>query len=508
MSETVDAIKRRIIMLDKIDLSKKVEKIEYKSRKESLETRLGQLQRKIKDLGIPVIIVFEGWDAAGKGTLINNLILPLDPRGFKVYLTKKPEEDEIYRPFLWGFWKNIPAAGRISIFDKSWYDRIIALKLGKYKKSRTGISYDEINSFERQLSDEGYVIIKFFLHIDRKEQKKRFEKIEENKSMKWKVSSGEWEQNKNYKKYYEIYEEMLNRTDTEYSPWTVIESMDFRFATLKAFNKVVEELEYRINSVYDTNNSNVLKNDAKIHLAGMDSSILDRIDLTQSLSKEEYDGTVEKLQDRLRELEYAIYKKRIAVLILFEGSDAAGKGGNIKRLTQNLDPRGYEVIPVSAPNDMEKSRHYLWRFWINMPKAGHITIFDRTWYGRVLVERVEGFCSENSWKRAYREINETEEQLTDSGAVVVKFWLQIDKDEQLKRFNDRKNNADKQWKITEEDWRNREKWDLYKNAVDEMLYRTSTANAPWTIIESNSKYFARIKTLKTVIAAIEKRLKR
>lgn len=212
------------------------------------------------------------------------------------------------------------------------------------------------------------------------------------------------------------------------------------------------------------------------------------------------------MQNRVRDLEHEIYLRRMPVVIIFEGWDAAGKGGNIKRLTAPLDPRGYEVAPIGAPNDIEKAHHYLWRFWSKIPKGGHICIFDRSWYGRVMVERVEGFCSQEEWKRAYREINEMEEQWIHFGATVIKFWLQIDKEEQMRRFEERQQIAYKQWKITNEDWRNREKWDVYKEAVDEMLFRTSTNHAPWTIVESNCKLYGRIKVLETVIREIENKL--
>ncbi|MBM4035346.1 MAG: phosphate--AMP phosphotransferase, partial [Planctomycetes bacterium] len=237
------------------------------------------------------------------------------------------------------------------------------------------------------------------------------------------------------------------------------------------------------------------------------ASILDGVDMSPELDAAAYRKRLKAGQERVRELEYGIYRRRVPVVIVFEGWDAAGKGGNIKRLTQNLDPRGYTVIPISAPNDAEKAHHYLWRFWTQMPKAGHIAIFDRSWYGRLMVERVEGFCSEAEWKRAYREINDMEQHLAHFGTVLLKFWLQVSKDEQLRRFKERQRLVHKQWKITDEDWRNREKWDLYKAAVEEMLFRTSTPYAPWTIVEANCKWFARIKVLDTVIAAIEQRLK-
>jgi len=233
---------------------------------------------------------------------------------------------------------------------------------------------------------------------------------------------------------------------------------------------------------------------------------LKRADLSLSLDRDEYRKLLDKRQKRIGELHDEIYRRRIPVVIVYEGWDAGGKGGNIRRLTEEMDPRGYEVIPIAAPNDVEKAHHYLWRFWTEFPKAGHLTIFDRSWYGRVLVERVEGFCSETDWNRAYGEINEMEENFWNFGAVVIKFWLQIDKDEQMNRFKAREKDPAKQWKLNEEDWRNREKWDRYEEATEEMFLRTHTPYAPWTIIEGNCKRYARIKALDVVIAAIEARI--
>ena len=237
------------------------------------------------------------------------------------------------------------------------------------------------------------------------------------------------------------------------------------------------------------------------------NGVLSGIDLSKSLTKEQYKKELDGLQKRLGNLHNELYRLRIPVVLGFEGWDAGGKGGAIKRLTSHLDPRGYQVNPTASPNDIEKVHHYLWRFWNNMPKAGHIAIFDRTWYGRVMVERIEGFCSEAEWKRAYQEINEMESHMANYGAVVLKFWLHIDKDEQERRFKERMENPAKQWKITDEDWRNREKWDLYEQAVDEMLVRTSTTYAPWIVVEGNSKYYARVKVLRTVVEALEAKIK-
>ena len=233
---------------------------------------------------------------------------------------------------------------------------------------------------------------------------------------------------------------------------------------------------------------------------------LSEVELDKEISEEEYKKELRHLQKKLNALHYRLYRKKIPVVIAYEGWDAAGKGGNIKRIAGALDPRGYEVHPIASPEPHEKARHYLWRFWTRLPKTGHIAIFDRTWYGRVMVERLEGFCSTNDWQRAYNEINEFEKELSQWGAVIIKFWVQIDKDTQLERFTERQNTPEKQWKITDEDWRNRDKWDQYEDAVNEMLQKTSTEYAPWHILESVDKKYARIKALKIVIEELEKAL--
>ena len=234
---------------------------------------------------------------------------------------------------------------------------------------------------------------------------------------------------------------------------------------------------------------------------------LNECDLSLTIDEETYRKELKKCRKKLRKLHNIIYRKKIPVIIAYEGWDAAGKGGNIKRVTSGLDPRGYTVYPIAAPDKSEINRHYLWRFYKRLPKDGHVAIYDRTWYGRVMVERLEGFCSENDWQRAYNEMNEFEKELSDWGAVVIKFWVQIDKDTQLARFTERQNTPEKQWKITDEDWRNREKWDLYENAVTEMLQKTNTEFAPWFVLESNDKKYARIKAMKIVIDEIEKKIK-
>ena len=496
-------------MLEKLDLTKKMGKEEYKEKMEHLERSLGKLQRRCQELDIPVMIAFEGFGAAGKGLQIGKLIQALDPRGFRVYAVKSETEEEKMHPFLWRFWTKLPEKGRIAIYDTSWYRRVLTDRFDKkVKKSELADAYESILSFEDQLADDGMVIIKIFLAIDKKEQKKRFEKLLSSKDTAWRVTRGDLKRNEKFEKYQEMNEEMLARTDTEKAPWHIVEAVDRRFATVKIYSIVEEMLRRQVDKAESA------PVEERTDTPGADAaetkelmeSILGRVDLGLSCGREEYERELKMLQERIRELHGELYRRRIPVVLGFEGWDAGGKGGAIKRLTAKMDPRGYVVHPTASPNPVERQYHYLWRFWRDMPKAGHITIFDRTWYGRVMVERIEGFCTKSEWRRAYREINDMERTLTREGVLVLKFWMQIDKDEQERRFRERQENPEKQWKITEEDWRNREKWDQYETAVNEMLIRTSTANAPWIVVEGNDKYYARLKVLRTVVEAIEERI--
>ena len=494
-------------MLEKIDLSKKVDKKTYRRVMDEAEEKLGLLQRECKDAGIPVILVFEGMGAAGKGVQINRLIQALDPRGFDVYACDRPTEDEQMRPFLWRYWTKTPAKGRIAVFDRSWYRSVQVDRFdGLTREDKLGDAYQDILSFEKQLCDDGTVIMKFFLYIDKDEQKKRFKKLEGSKETSWRVTEEDWNRNKDFDRYLKMNEEMLEKTDTDYAPWVIIEAVDKDYAALKIVSTVMDRLEYELEHRRPEDEKTAQRQESKTR-ERFKNGVLSGIDLSKSLTEEEYKTRLKKLQKRLAELHSELYRLRIPVVIGFEGWDAGGKGGAIKRLTSNLDPRGYRVNPTAAPNDIEKVHHYLWRFWNSVPKAGHIAIFDRTWYGRVMVERIEGFCSEAEWRRAYQEINEMESHMANAGAVVLKFWLQIDKDEQERRFRERQANPAKQWKITDEDWRNREKWDQYEEAVNEMLIRTSTTYAPWIVVEGNDKRYARVKVLQTVVDALEKKVK-
>jgi len=494
-------------MLENIYTSRKLVKEDYKEEMNSLGLRLSEMQRTCKDEGIPVTIIFEGWSAAGKGSRISTLIRYLDPRGYEVFTTDKTTEDERMRPYLWRFWQRLPAKGRIHIFDRSWYKSVMD---GHDKKeSALAAPVSDIKSFEKTVVDNGGVIEKLFLHVSRKEQEERLSVLAGDPDTAWRVNKADIKQNRKYDKTLKRFDRMLNETNHEAAHWTIIEADESRFADVKVYRTVLAAMEkavqIKLGKAADANNKS--KSNGNVTLPSLKgSSKLAEVDLSLSIEREEYGSRLKTAQSDLERIHNAMYKQRLPAAIVFEGWDAAGKGGAIKRTVAPLDPRGYKVAPYGAPNDVEKSHHYLWRFWNEVPKAGHLTVFDRSWYGRVMVERVEGFCSTDDWKRAFGEINDFEKQLVDSGIVLLKFWLHIDPDEQLKRFEVRTNTPEKEWKITDEDWRNRDKWDQYLEAVDEMLLRTSTDYAPWTIVEAVDKLYSRLKVIETVRDRLESAL--
>ncbi len=482
-----------------IDLGQKLDQASYDAIIQGLRDRLGELQRKAIAAGVPTIIIFEGWGGSGIGIQMNKLLMGLDPRGFRVYAIDKPTDEEKVRPYFWRFWVKTPQKGQMAILSRSWYSQTLAKSFeGKMNDAQVLERYDETKMFEKTLSDDGCLIIKFFLHISKKEQRSRLDKMEKDPVASWLVSKFDRDQNKDYERYLEAYSDMIGYTDTDYTPWNIIEAENKKFATVKIYNTVIGAMEKRL----APQKPSKLVPAAK----GKRELILENTDLTGSLEEGDYKVKLDALQDRLRRLQFMVFRQGIPVIFVFEGWDAAGKDGGIRRLTENMDPRGYQVDSYAAPNDVEKSHHYLWRFWKEMPADGDVTIFDRSWYGRVLVERVEGFCTPAEWSRAYGEINEMERELAEDGAIIVKFWLHISWDEQLKRFERRELDPLRQYKITDDDWRNRDKWDKYVVAADEMFMKTNTDYAPWVIVGSNYKRFARIKILETAIAAMEKRV--
>ena len=480
-----------------------LDKKAYKEDLRKLEDKLTRLQQQVRTADLPVLIVFEGWGASGKGTSIARVVNALDPRYFDVRTTGKTNEEKLMRPFLWSFWTYLPPKGQIVILDKSWHRLIkpsVRESWGISSKESYGF-YSDVNAFERQLTEDGALIIKLFLHISADEQKRRFTALKKDPTTEWRVKPHDWEQNEHYEQNMRLFEKMLLMTQSEANPWHIIESEDRKYAAVKILRTIINSIEARL---------------AKKDKPNPISSLIDRSRhdfprILQGISPDReiarYDEELSYYQKKMHMLGNKLYSRRRSAIILYEGWDAAGKGGNIKRLTSDLDPRCYTVVPIGPPRPQELARHYLWRFLVKTPKDGHITIFDRSWYGRVLVERVDKLTPEEIWRRAYWEINEMEQHLVNHGVILLKFWLHIDKDEQLRRFTARQNIPGKQHKITEDDWRNRENWDLYEEAVDEMLAKTHNPHAPWIIVESNNKKFARLKVLKTVTDALDEALR-
>ncbi len=476
---------------------------EMKAEIKHLKKEFSDLPLKLKETGIPVIIMFEGWDKAGKGYLINELISQLDPRFLNVFITSEIEKStRANYPYIYPFFNSIPEKGKIEFMDCGWMEMAVRDRVNKNDEKLFAKRIASANRMERQLVNDGYLIIKIFIDIDKDEQKKRIDNLIKSGEGEYCVTKDDIRQNREYDEFKKYFDEFIEETDN-YAGWFVIKGSDkteLKYMAYKLLMRVIGE---------------AVKNGRYNALPYEDTSVLTdppltlaSADLTKTISDDKYKEELKKQQKRIKIAQEELHRLGIPMIIGFEGWDAAGKGGNIKRLTYPLDPRYFTTWPIASPEPHEKARHHLWRFWQRIPKKGRFAIFDRTWYGRVMVERIEGFCSENDWKRAYAEINEFEKELTDEGVIIIKFWIQIDNETQLKRFNERQNTPDKQWKITDEDWRNREKWSAYEVAVNEMLQKTSTKHAPWYIIESNDKKYGRIKTLTTVADIMEKAIEK
>lgn len=464
------------------------------SRKD-LAKELEELQREINEKNIPVLILFEGWESIGKGKIIAEVVKELDPRTFRVQNFRVEYGDQRALPYHWRFWTKIPAKGEIAIFDRSYYQALMGEEARKEGLDKGEL--EDIKAMEKALVQDGLLIIKLFLESSEDYQKERIRTLADHEVTAFRIREFDKDQNKHYKEYKKLYDKLIEETNYAFAPWTVIDVEDNKEGSMVILHTINEAIRQHLKKAPNPKHKYKPLKKMKDYLG--------ELDLSKVLEKEEYDKEKDELQEEARELMYWCYANEVPVILVFEGQDAAGKGGAIKRLTRNIDPRLYEVIPISAPSKEEHRYHYLWRFYKELPRRGKMSIFDRSWYGRVLVERVEGFATEDEWERAYNELNEFEEHLTHQGAILLKFFLHIDKDEQLSRFEAREEN--KEWKITDEDWRNRDKWDQYQEATNEMLERTSTKNAPWTLVEGNDKRYARIKVLKTFVKAVKDRMK-
>jgi polyphosphate:AMP phosphotransferase len=516
------------MMFRTAEVGRKISKSEYKEREPILSQELLEVQQDLRASGrFPVLIVFAGVDGGGKGELVNRLSKWMDPRWLISRAYGEPSDEERERPEYWRFWRDLPPKGRIGLFLRSWYSQPLLDKVyGRIDMAGLDRRLDRIIAFENALADDGAVILKFWMHLSREAQKERLQSLEKDPLTRWKIRATSWEHWRMYDRFLETAERTIMRTSTGKAPFTIVEGVDVYYRSLTvgtlirdAVRKRLEavKLEDKVRASLHADNGfgeRVDLNQDPAPAAASSSSagesavptILSRLDMNRQLGKATYKAELKKYQAKLNVLHHEARAQKVSTLLVFEGPDAAGKGGTIHRITAALEAPNYQVLPFAAPTDEERAHHYLWRFWRHLSRAGRFTLFDRSWYGRVLVERVEGFATQAEWSRAYAEINDFEAQIIDHGIVLMKYWLHVTEEEQLARFQVREAAPHKRWKLTEEDWRNRDQWGAYELAAHEMMQHTSTHAAPWLLVEANDKYFARIKVLKTLCKQLENRL--
>ncbi|WP_417134508.1 polyphosphate--AMP phosphotransferase [Rubneribacter badeniensis] len=583
-------------MLETVDFSlAPLPKEEYRQRRDALMKRLVVLQQQARERGVGLVVLFEGWDGAGKGSRISDLMYHLDARATSVHVTENLDVEAArafagseygvtgFYPAMQQFWQALGMRGTITFYDRGWYtvatqrmlyaeygDLVLggrsaeggenAKEKGRPMAAAIAEARDErhIDSlrraltsaadFERQLVDDGYLVTKFFVHVTKEAQRKRLVRLHDDPATRWRVDERKLASVDAYEEAYRLYDNLLEGSDFSYAPWHLVNGEDKRRANLEIAKTLVDVLEAALAAAPDAEAAQAAAK-AQANSAGAlagascaertpeeaarvleeaeraaaeasaraprasrfrllpDPPEADGKDSAPALDPEVYKRELKEQQKRLNRLEMEMYQKRIPLMLMYEGWDAAGKGGNIKRVAQALDARAYTIFPSPAPTKPELLHPHLWRYWTRLPKAGHVGIYDRSWYGRVLVERVEGFASVAEWTRAYDEINEFERELVRWGAILLKFWVDVSPEEQLCRFRDREEDPAKRWKITDEDWRNRDKRPQYQAAVDDMLRLTSTPIAPWIVLESDDKRRARVEALKIINDALEARLR-
>ncbi|MCB1735929.1 MAG: polyphosphate:AMP phosphotransferase [Gammaproteobacteria bacterium] len=495
-------------MFEATKVGRKVGKQDFKEQVTKLRTELLDTQRRLADSGVPVIVLVSGIEAAGKGEVVDRLNEWMDTRGVQTWAFWDESDEDRERPRYWRFWNAMPPRGQIGVLFGGWYQEPLERHMhGKCSDKELEAELARIEDFERMLSVDGALIVKFWFHMSEKDQKARFKKLSRDDRSRWSMMPEKAKFSEHYARFERLAERVIRETDTGIAPWYLIEAANTRYRDLAVGKTLLEAIKTRLDNPMDTSVTHTTRSPSLPNLPDAQRTLLDKLDMDKDISDDDYKRRLDELQGELNELAWAAYKAKRSTILVFEGSDAGGKGGAIRRITNAVDSRLYRTIQVAAPTDEERARHYLWRFWRHVPRAGRMTVYDRSWYGRVLVERVEGFATEAQWSRSYYEINEFEEELSEAGIIVVKFWLHITKEEQLRRFKEREVTPHKQHKITDEDWRNREKWDEYVVAVNDMINRTSTQHAPWVVIPGNDKRYARVAVLEAVTRALRKALK-
>jgi polyphosphate:AMP phosphotransferase len=498
-------------MFEAAELGRKVSSKDYKAQVPALREELLDVQSQLRDAGrSSAIVLFGGVDGAGKSESVNLLNEWMDPRWLVTRAYGPPSDEERERPEYWRFWRDLPARGRIGFFLSAWYSHPFLDRVQRrLRRAEFFARLENVIDFERALTDDGALILKFWMHLDRRSQKERLEKLHSDPLTRWRVTKEQWEHWKLYGRFIEAAEEIITRTSLANAPWMIVEGGDERYRSLTIATAIRDAIRKRLNGapVNQAGGSALVVRGSKRRQPAAPKSrpsvratkqtILGELDMSQRTDDKHYKVELERLQGRLNQLHRKAQRRGVSTILVFEGWDAAGKGGAIRRLAAAIDARDYQVSPIAAPTEEERAQHYLWRFWRHLARRGRVTIFDRSWYGRLLVERVEGFATEPEWMRASAEINQFEAQLVAHGIVLVKYWVHITKDEQLRRFRARQAAGYKRWKLTDEDWRNRNRWGEYELAVNDMIERTSTRQAPWTLVEANDKNFARLKVLET-----------
>ena len=494
-------------MFEIAELGSRLSKKDYKAQVPGLRAELLQLQVQLRTASFPVIVLFGGVDAAGKGETVNLLNEWMDPRWIVTRAWGPPSDEERERPEFWRFWRGLPPRGRVGLLVSAWYaEPILDRVYRRIGRARFDTRLTRIAAMERMLVADGAVILKFWMHLDRKAQRARFKRLEKDPLQRWRVTRQQWRDWKHYDLFVDAAERAIRVTSTHGAPWVIVEGADERYRSVKVAARLRDTIRRalarseRAAVTVTTPAAPAAEDGVRRTLMSVARRyhVLAELDMTQRLGQAEFERALPRQQGRLNGLRRRAAERGIGAVLVFEGWDAAGKGGAIRRVTSALDARDYSVIPIGLPTDEEEAHHYLWRFWRHLGRAGRVTIFDRSWYGRVLVERVEGLATPADYGRAYNEINEFEDQLVSHGTLLVKFWMHVTREEQLRRFRDRERTPHKRWKITQEDWRNRERWGDYERAVTDMIQYTSTRRATWTLVEGDDKQYARVKVLRTV----------
>jgi AMP-polyphosphate phosphotransferase len=506
-------------MFQTAELGIKVSKKEFKERELVLRQDLLALQQRLRSAGqFPVIVDFAGVRGAGKGTSTNLLNKWMDARWIVTHAYDEPSDEERERPVFWRFWRQLPPCGQIGIFLSGRYSRpLLDYVYGNIGQDEFKHQLDRINNFEKALADDGALVLKFWMHISKPVQRKRLKLLENDPLRSWRMSPLDWKHYEMYDTFVEAAEQIISYTNTGHAPWQIIEGEDFRYRSLRVGEILKLMLERHLTreplrqkylaELRQEVHQKVIEARLAEAANSQNMTILDGLDLGLAMSKADYRRQFAECQARVADLQQRAARKKVSTVLVFEGPDASGKGGAIRQITEALDARYYKVFPFAAPTDTESAHHYLWRFWNCIGRAGRMGIFDRSWYGRVLVERVERFAGDDEWRRAFAEINDFEDQLIEHGIVLLKFWLQISKDEQLRRFKAREETPYKRWKLSDEDWRNRERWDDYALAAHEMIQQTSVMRSPWILVEAEDKNYGRIKVLNAVCEALDKALR-